>query len=204
MNLCYEVAGQGDPLVLIHGLGSSARDWQYQIDFFVPFYKVIAPDLRGYGRSDKPRGPYSVSLFARDIAELITSLSIAPCHLAGISLGGMVALQLAVDSPEIVRSLTLVNCGSEFIVKGIKDWLNVLQRSLIVGWSVTDQLEGIRCLVLVVSAENDYIRFEQKAPLLDRIRGAEWAIIRESRHATTVDQPEAFNRVLLDFIARQS
>lgn len=248
----YEVTGQGDPLVFIHGLGSSARDWEYQIDFFACDYQVVRPDLRGHGLSEKPPGPYSMPLFAQDIAALISGLSIAPCHLVGISLGGMVALQLAIDCPQLVKSLTVVNSGSEMLVKGIQDRLNLLQRSLIVkllgmrkmgevlggrlfpedgqrelretfierwaendprayqeslravvGWSVTDRLKGIQCPVLVISAEHDYISFEQKAPLLEHIPGVEWKIIKESRHATTVDQPEAFNSGLGDFLARQ-
>jgi 3-oxoadipate enol-lactonase len=109
MRLYYETAGQGAPLLLLHGLGSSARDWEYQVRFFAQRYRVLIPELRGHGRSEKPPGPYSMPLFASDIADLIESLGIAPPHVVGLSLGGFVAFQLAVDYPELIRSLVVVN-----------------------------------------------------------------------------------------------
>lgn len=106
-----EIAGSGEPLLFIHGLGSCAEDWQPQIEFFRDRYRTIACDLRGHGRSSKPRGPYSIEVFARDLASLLRELETGPTHVVGISLGGMVAFELAVDSPERVRSLVIVNSG---------------------------------------------------------------------------------------------
>lgn len=132
INLYYEVAGQGDPVVFIHGLGSSARDWEYQVPFFAPRYRVVVFDVRGHGRSDKPTGPYSVPLFAQDAAALIRALEAAPAHVVGISMGGMIALQLAVDEPALVRSLVVVNSGPELVVRTFRERLMILQRFLIV------------------------------------------------------------------------
>lgn len=132
INLYYEVAGQGDPVFFIHGLGSSARDWEYQVPFFAPRYRVVVFDVRGHGRSDKPPGPYSVPLFAQDTAALIRALEAAPAHVVGISMGGMIALQLAVDEPALVRSLVVVNSGPELVVRTFRERLMILQRFLIV------------------------------------------------------------------------
>jgi len=132
INLYYEIAGQGDPVVFIHGLGSSARDWEYQVPFFAPRYRVVVFDVRGHGRSDKPPGPYSVPLFAQDAAALIRALEAAPAHVVGISMGGMIALQLAVDEPALVRSLVVVNSGPELVVRTFRERLMILQRFLIV------------------------------------------------------------------------
>jgi pimeloyl-ACP methyl ester carboxylesterase len=132
IGLCYEVNGQGQPVVFIHGLGSSARDWELQVPVFSKQYQVVTFDIRGHGKSDKPRGPYSIPLFAADTAELIKELGFTPAHVVGISLGGMIALQLAVSAPDLVRSLTVVNAGPEFIVRTAKERLQVLQRQLIV------------------------------------------------------------------------
>jgi len=130
--LHYEESGAGEPLLLIHGLGSSGRDWEMQVPFFARDYRVVAFDLRGHGESDKPRGPYTMPQFAADTAGLIQALGIAPGHVVGISLGGMIALQLAVDRPELVKSLVVVNSGPEFIVRTFKERLAVLQRFLVV------------------------------------------------------------------------
>lgn len=110
IRLHYESAGRGEPLLLIHGLGSSTRDWESQVAAFSRDFRVITFDLRGHGRSDKPRGPYSIGLLAEDTLALLQALDIS-AHLVGLSLGGMVAFQVAVDAPERVRSLTIVNSG---------------------------------------------------------------------------------------------
>jgi len=128
VSLHYEMAGQGDPILFIHGLGSSGRDWEMQVPFFAPNYRVVTVDMRGHGQSDKPRGPYSVRLFAEDTAHLIQALAIAPAHVVGISMGGMIAFQLALDHPELVRSLVIVNSGPEMVARTFKERLAVQQR----------------------------------------------------------------------------
>lgn len=110
VRLRYEVWGIGQaPLVLIHGLGSSADDWFMQLPAFAPYYRCVVVDLRGHGLSDKPAGPYSVPLFAADVATLVAWIGAAPAHVWGLSLGGMVAQQLAIAHPGLVRSVVLLN-----------------------------------------------------------------------------------------------
>jgi len=144
IRLYYESSGQGEPVLLIHGLGSSTRDWEYQVPAFTKDYRVLVPDLRGHGKSDKPPGPYSMPLFARDIAALIRSQDIPPVHVIGLSLGGFVAFQLAVDHPELVRSLVVVNSAAGMPRDKFRDRLlvarSILLRRLIV------RLFGMRAL----------------------------------------------------------
>jgi len=128
----YETAGKGQMVLFIHGLGSSVRDWETQIPAFSKSFHTVAFDLRGHGQSQKPQGPYSMSLFASDAAELIKSLGGAPVHVVGISLGGMVAFQLAVNHPELVKSLAIVNSGPEVVVRTLKDRWQVFLRFAIV------------------------------------------------------------------------
>ena len=109
IDLHYESVGKGEPLLLIHGLGSRIQDWENQIAYFAERYRVVALDLRGHGDSDKPPGPYSSKLFADDIAKLIRSLDIGSAHVVGLSLGGFIACQLAVDHGDLVRTLVVVN-----------------------------------------------------------------------------------------------
>ncbi|MDH7487962.1 MAG: alpha/beta hydrolase [Anaerolineae bacterium] len=132
IGLHYEEVGAGEPLLFIHGLGSSGRDWEMQVPFFASEYRVVVFDLRGHGESDKPRGPYTMPQFAEDTAGLIEALGIAPAHVVGISLGGMIAFQLAIDRPDLVRSLVIVNSGPEFVARTFRERLAVLQRFLVV------------------------------------------------------------------------
>ncbi len=79
----YEVTGEGEPLLLIHGLGSSLRNWELQVDYFAEKYRVITYDLRGHGRSSKPPGPYSMRGFAEDAAALLSALELLPRMWSG-------------------------------------------------------------------------------------------------------------------------
>jgi 3-oxoadipate enol-lactonase len=111
IELHCEQQGSGQPLLLIHGLGSSGLDWELQAAHFRSFRRVITIDLRGHGQSSRPQGPYSIGLFARDVAAALHELGIDEVDVVGVSLGGMVAFQLAVDAPRLVRSLVIVNSG---------------------------------------------------------------------------------------------
>ncbi len=132
IKLNYAVTGQGEPIFFIHGLGSSGRDWEYQVDFFSPSYQVVTYDVRGHGQSGKPRGPYSIPLFAADAAALIQALQIKPAHIVGISMGGMIAFQLAVSAPALLRSLVIVNSAPALVIKTLAERLQLLQRLWIV------------------------------------------------------------------------
>ena len=132
IDIYYETVGQGPPILFIHGLGSSTRDWAYQVDFFARNFQVVTIDVRGHGRSDKPVGPYSIPLFTKDVSGLIHALGIIPAHIVGISMGGMIAFQLAVSQPDLVKSLVIVNATPEFVVRTMKERLQALQRLLIV------------------------------------------------------------------------
>lgn len=155
INLYYEIHGEGQPLLFIHGLGSSARDWEYQVAEFSESYKVITLDLRGHGQSDKPAGPYSMSMFAADTVGLLRGLGIDRAHVVGLSLGGGVAFQLAVDSPSMLKSLTIVNSTPELIVRTFKERMTVWQRLVIV------KLLGMRKMGEVLS-KRLFIKPEQE------------------------------------------
>ncbi len=132
IKLNYESGGQGPPLLFIHGLGGSLEDWEGQVSHFARDFRVFSVDLRGHGRSDKPRAVYSMQLFASDLAALINALRLGPVHVVGISLGGGVAFQLAVDSPELVRTLTIVNSGPEMILRTFKEKFAIWLRFAII------------------------------------------------------------------------
>ncbi|MCO2463526.1 alpha/beta hydrolase [Pseudomonas aeruginosa] len=119
------------PVLLLHGLGSSARDWEYQLPALLGHYRLLVPDLRGHGRSGKPRGGYSMAGFAEDCAALLDRLGCGPVHLVGISMGGMIGFQLACDRPDLLRSLTIVNSAPEVIPRKPREHLEVAKRKLL-------------------------------------------------------------------------
>ncbi len=95
--------------LLLHGLGSCGDDWALQVLALLPRYTVLAPDLRGQGDSPMSAGWPGIADLAGDVLDLLDRLQIECVHLVGLSLGGAVALQLAVDAPTRLRSLTAVN-----------------------------------------------------------------------------------------------
>ena len=250
-SLHYEEYGRGDPVLLVHGLGSSCRDWEYQIPALAAQYRVIAVDVRGHGRSDKPHERYSIPGFSADIEALLDHLQPGPMHLVGLSMGGMIGFQLAVDHPQLLKSLTIVNSAPEVKIKNFSDvrqfakrWLlarlfsmqaigkalgknlfpkpeqadlrhKIAKRwaqnekraylasfSAIVGWGVQEQLSRIQCPTLIITADRDYTPVALKQAYTRLIPDARLVVIDDSRHATPLDQPDAFNRTLLDFLGK--
>jgi len=130
-NFYYEVYGKGDPIIFIHGLGSSTLDWENQIPFFAQKYKVIVLDLRGHGNTGSVNGEYSINLFAADVAQLITLLDVSSVHIVGISMGGMVGFQLVIDFPNLIKSLVVINSFVEIDLSISKNRRQLKLRKLI-------------------------------------------------------------------------
>jgi len=109
----YDTHGVGHPLVLIRGLGSNADHWYPQIPAFSSSFRVISYDNRGIGRSDKPDTPCTISMMAEDTAALMDAVGIPKAHIMGLSMGGMVAQELALRFPHKVHGLVLActHCG---------------------------------------------------------------------------------------------
>jgi pimeloyl-ACP methyl ester carboxylesterase len=108
-------AGEGRPLVFMHGLGWDHTLWRAAMLQFSRHYRVIAADTRGHGRSDKPAGPYSIDLFAQDWHGLLRALDARRPCIVGFSQGGMTAQVIAANHPEDVGALFLVStaCRSD-------------------------------------------------------------------------------------------
>lgn len=114
IDLAYTLAGSGPPVVLVHGLACGRRMWVHQMRALERGFTVLAPDLRGHGRSGAPASPadYSPGHLGRDLAGLLDHLGIGRAHLVGFSLGGGPALGLALARPDRVASLTLADVGA--------------------------------------------------------------------------------------------
>lgn len=109
VKLHYEDKGSGKVILFIHGNTGSWRWWQKTLDLLPPGFRGIAVDLRGAGESDKPGTGYDIPQYGEDLYGLVRKLGLSDIHLVGHSLGGAVALQIALDHPEVLRSLTMVN-----------------------------------------------------------------------------------------------
>jgi pimeloyl-ACP methyl ester carboxylesterase len=107
ISMYFVEAGGGDPLVLVMGLGADHLAWGFQFQVFAERYRVIAFDNRGAGQSDAPDRPYTTRMMADDTVGLMAALGIERAHVLGVSLGGMIAQEIALNHPSRVRSLQL-------------------------------------------------------------------------------------------------
>jgi len=107
----YYDVGSGPPLVLLHGLGGDADDWAFCLEALSASYRVIAPDLLGFGRSGKPHIDYTISGFVEVLEHFLRGLNIERTTLLGHSLGGWVAATFALRFPEAVHKLVLVDAA---------------------------------------------------------------------------------------------
>jgi pimeloyl-ACP methyl ester carboxylesterase len=112
IEIYYEIAGSGDPLVLIAGLGYPLWQWHKMVPFLAEHFQVIVFDNRGVGQTDKPSGPYTAQMLAADTAGLLSALGIESAAIAGHSMGGFIAQAMALDFPEKVNALIL--CSTNF------------------------------------------------------------------------------------------
>jgi len=103
----YEEHGAGDPVLLVNGLGADHTTWGLQTEFLKEQFRVVVFDNPGVGQSTGPPGPYSSELFADVAASLLRHLGVERAHVVGASMGGIIAQQLALRYPGIVRSLVL-------------------------------------------------------------------------------------------------
>jgi len=117
INMAYDVSGKGEPLVLIMGLGGTRGSWVFQKRAFSKHFKVITFDSRGIGKSDKPSEPFTMKTMADDTIGLMNHLHIDKAHVLGVSHGGRVAQEVAINYPDRVNKLVLAstNTGAEGI-----------------------------------------------------------------------------------------
>jgi pimeloyl-ACP methyl ester carboxylesterase len=108
----YEVSGEGYPLVLVHANPFDRRMFLYQVAHFSTYFKVINIDLRGYGYSDKPAVPITMTDLCADVLAVCKQERARAAIFAGVSVGGVMGLQLGLDHPELFKALILVGCSS--------------------------------------------------------------------------------------------
>ncbi len=254
VKLSYHDVGRGSRVVvLLHGFPFSADLWLPQIKALGAHYRTIAPDLRGFGGSDVPGGPYTMDVFADDVSRMLDALEIERAVIGGLSMGGYIAFEFYRRYPERVNALVLADTRPHpdtpvarkhrqkmaelAIARGSSAVSEQLIPKLLAPTTLTDKTEVVTSLRKIMDAARPEALAaalagmalrEDARPLLPQIEvpalvlnGAEdaitsaaeareWSsnlpdarveIIQNAGHVSNLEQPEAFNRALLDFLA---
>src|SRR5215211_488064 len=113
IQMAYTDAGSGDPIVLIHGYPFNRSLWNEQVEALSSSYRVIAPDLRGFGETDASQGPATMNRMAQDVAQLMDHLNTPRAVIGGLSMGGYVALAFYKQFASRVRALILADTRAQ-------------------------------------------------------------------------------------------
>jgi 3-oxoadipate enol-lactonase len=138
-SLYYRARGNGDNLLLIHGLGSSGADWEFQVRALERHFRVIVPDLPGSGYSPPFDEDFSISDCAEVLWALLDHLQVAQANITGFSLGGAVALEMALQRPQSVARLALINTLLSYRIDHWRKWLEARVPAILI------RLLGMRC-----------------------------------------------------------
>ena len=144
VRIYWEEAGSGEPLLLIMGLGYSHQMWHRTTPAVSQSFRTIQFDNRGVGGSDVPPGPYPIASMAADAAAVLDAAGVQSAHVYGISMGGMIAQEFAIQYPERVRKLILgcTACGGPKVVRATDE----VNRAVMARGNMTVE-EGIQAMV---------------------------------------------------------
>ena len=235
------------PVLLIHGLGGDHQNWLYQVPALCGRYPILRVDLRGHGQSSEATADFSIGDMARDLVRLLRVLGIEKVHLVGLSLGGTVALQFALDYPyatasallagtvggipdamravvaesmRFVEDNTMAAVAAARITNAFSERIDPTIRSYVidrvaandkeaylraaraaVAFAANDRLGEIRAPVMIVVGEEDRVTPPALSESLAvRIPTARLVRLPAAGHICNIEQPAAFNRVMLEFL----
>ena len=224
IQLHYSESGAGFPLILLHGNGEDSSYFEHQVACFSRFFRVIALDTRGHGKSPRGDADFSLKQFAEDLRIFMDAHSIRRAHILGFSDGANIALEFALKYPERVDKLILNGgnlrpWGVKFSVQlpvvlgyGIAKLISVFDKKAaakaeLLGLMVTqphvskNDLANLKIPTLVIAGKNDMIRDSHTREIHASIPGSELSII-PGDHFVAHGNPDAFNRAVLEFLNR--
>lgn len=221
----YTEAGEGFPLILLHGNGENHEYFVHQIACFSKNHRVLALDTRGHGKTPRGDGPFTIAQFAEDLRVFLDNLNIQQADILGFSDGGNIAMVFAMKYPGRVRNLILN--GANLDAKGVKPvvqipivlgyWLAGLfaakspQARLhaeMLGLMVNDpnvkpkELKKITARTLVIAGTKDMIKRSHTELIARSIAGAELVFL-EGDHFIANKRAEAFNEVVGRFLGKE-
>ena len=219
LSIYYEVAGSGQPFVFVHGGHLESSSWRSQVACFSRRYQTVTYDIRGHARSEFPEERYSMADCVEDLHQLFDHLALEQAYLAGLSMGGYIALSFTLAHPERVRALVLAGTNSGPVTDTLRMWGDekaTKLRSVATDSArqflkaheanadrpdLTGRLSEIRKPTLIVIGENDTITPRHISEvMLTEIAGSRMVVIPDSGHRCNEEQPDRFNSAVSDFL----
>ncbi len=221
INLYYEIYGNGEPLILLHGNGGSIGVFNKQIPFFEKYYQVIAIDSRLQGKSGGSPDTISYDLMASDFNALLNYLHLDSVYVIGWSDGGIDGIILAMKYPEKVKKLAasganIIPDSTALPASDIVYMKNLVYRDTTAS-PITKalnkmmiyepqipftHLKQIKCPVLVMAGDQDIILPEHTVKIFQSIPGASLCIFPDSKHSVCMQHPKLFNETILTFFKK--
>jgi pimeloyl-ACP methyl ester carboxylesterase len=226
IRLYYEIYGQGEPLLFIHGNGGSLSNFSNNIPFFDQHYKVIAVDSRAHGKSVDNGDSLSFEMMADDFSALLDSLHLDSVYVIGWSDGGINGLLLAIRHPDKVKKLAITGANlwpdttalTPFVFdrlqkkdeelrkkeqsQNVKNQLKITDLDLFQPHIKLALLHAISCPALVIGGDHDVIPVFHTVTIAQNIPNSYLWIIPNSGHSTPVFKKEQFNPLILDFFEK--
>jgi len=208
VDLWVERRGQGPEVLIIAGLGDPVEAWQFQLEGLADRYRLAAYDNRGVGRTPMPQEPLTVAAVADDAAALLGALGVPAAHVVGQSTGGVIAQELVLRHPEVVRSLVLVSTWARldaYFRSTLKLWRWLVEaapseRAFLEAFAdheTADRMAAIAAPTLVLAGGLDRPATPQFGrELAEGIPGARFHLLPEEGHRPFVEAPEEFNALL--------
>lgn len=229
IRLYYEIYGQGDPLVLLHGNGGNIEAMKYQIEYFSKHYKVIVMDCRGRGKSELGKDSLTYMQMTRDVASLLDHLHVDSASIIGRSDGGIIALLMGIYFPEKVKKIAAFGANlspdttavyshlieqvqkdrrhaEEMIEKHdtTEDWALIKQRNRLMEFQPhisADDLRKMQSPVLILSCDRDVIKEEHTVFIYRNIPRCSLCIFPGETHWITSTNPNLFNSTVAKFFS---
>lgn len=223
-DLYYEVYGEGEPIVLLHGNSGSIKDFYQQIPVLSKNYKVIALDTRGQGKStDTSKNDLTYSIFADDLKRLIDALGLKKVNIVGWSDGGNTGLEFVLKYPENVNELVTIGANTQpdgvdvRLLNSMKTELQVLElenkpekfnQTRILKIMIKEpninksSLHKIQKPVLIIAGENDVIKKEHTEFIATQIPGAELKVYKKATHFIPFENADQLNNDILEFFGK--
>ena len=223
VNTHYLVGGEGSPLVIIHGGGSGAEEeWAPNLPSLVQHYRLYAPDLVGYGRTDKPSLDYDLPVLSSFFEDFMNALDLKRASLLGHSLGGGAALAYALKHPERVQKLVLVDSVGFGEGGTLLGYLLILlfilraklrrdevypclvrNRALYTALPVNELRELVTPTLIVWGQWDHYLSLKLAQKGHGLIKNSRLCVFKGCRHVPQRERPEEFNRLVLEFLGEK-